>query len=318
MNDEVTGDVTIEQVRALLGEQHPDLADLPIERAANGWDNTTFRLGVDLTVRVPRRTAGALLIEHERAWLPTMLEGVPDFDAGGLDASAHVRDGHPGVGYPWGWAVGRWQVGEPAAQSPLDDPRDAAERLGRFLAALHRPAPAEAPENAWRGGPLSGRSALLVEHLDRAEALGRSLGPGVTADRVRERWAQLLEGREATGPPTWIHGDLHLANLLVDRGRLRAVIDFGDLTAGDRATDLAVAWPLLADDDTRARLRSVAGAVDEIDDDTWRRAQGWALALGVAYLQGEHTTDAMEAVARRQIAAVLAGDGGGRSSISRN
>ncbi|MER7151067.1 phosphotransferase [Streptomyces lydicus] len=41
-----------------------------------------------------------------------------------------------------------------------------------------------------------------------------------------------------------LHGDLHPANILVDRGRIRAVIDFGDITSGDPATDLSVAWML--------------------------------------------------------------------------
>ena len=45
------------------------------------------------------------------------------------------------------------------------------------------------------------------------------------------------------GPPLWVHGDLHPANLLVTAdGTLRAVLDFGDVTAGDPAVDLATAW----------------------------------------------------------------------------
>ena len=64
--------------------------------------------------------------------------------------------------------------------------------------------------------------------------------------RERRRWS---------GPPLWLHGDLHPANILVDAtGHLRAVLDFGDLTAGDPATDLAVAW-LAFEPEARAAFR---------------------------------------------------------------
>jgi aminoglycoside phosphotransferase (APT) family kinase protein len=36
----------------------------------------------------------------------------------------------------------------------------------------------------------------------------------------------------------------HPRNILVDRGRLSAVIDWGDVTRGDPATDLAAIWML--------------------------------------------------------------------------
>ena len=43
------------------------------------------------------------------------------------------------------------------------------------------------------------------------------------------------------GPPVWLHGDLHPANVVVSDGTLSGVIDFGELCAGDPATDLAAA-----------------------------------------------------------------------------
>jgi aminoglycoside phosphotransferase (APT) family kinase protein len=82
----------------------------------------------------------------------------------------------------------------------------------------------------------------------------------------------------------WIHGDLHPGNLLVRDGRLTGVLDFGDLTAGDPATDLAVAWMLLRGS-ARSTFRDLTcGAGGWLDGDTWTRARAWALALGAAYL----------------------------------
>jgi len=45
-------DVHIDEalVRALLKDQHPDLADLELRKVAEGWDNVMFRLGSDLVV----------------------------------------------------------------------------------------------------------------------------------------------------------------------------------------------------------------------------------------------------------------------------
>lgn len=303
--DPLTFEVTEDLVRALLADQHPDLASRPIQRVARGWDNATFRVGKDLTVRMPQRIGAAFLIGHERQWVPTLLEGVPNFAAGGLDASDFMRNGRPGAGYPWAWAIGRWHEGVTVADAKDFDRSDAANRLGRFLAAVHRPAPSGAPDNPWRGGPLSERSPILTEHLDRLAELDRGLGEGITRNRVEDRWAELVDAPVADPADLgWIHGDLHLANLLVRGGHLSAVIDFGDITSGDRATDLAVAWPLF-EGATRERFRTAAGRRRPIDDATWTRSAGWALALSIAYLQGEYTTPTMERVARRGLTAVL-------------
>jgi hypothetical protein len=42
-------------VRLLLARQHPDLAHLPVEFLANGWDNAMFRVGEELAARMPPR-----------------------------------------------------------------------------------------------------------------------------------------------------------------------------------------------------------------------------------------------------------------------
>ncbi|MFE3581090.1 phosphotransferase [Streptomyces vinaceus] len=52
-------DITEELIRDLLREQHPDLADRPLELGALGWDNQVWRLGDDLAVRLPWATESA-------------------------------------------------------------------------------------------------------------------------------------------------------------------------------------------------------------------------------------------------------------------
>ncbi len=59
-------DLPIELVSELILSQHPDLAELPITEVASGWDNAMFRLGEDMAIRLPRRSAALQLLEHEQ------------------------------------------------------------------------------------------------------------------------------------------------------------------------------------------------------------------------------------------------------------
>jgi aminoglycoside phosphotransferase (APT) family kinase protein len=66
--------IDVSLVTGLLQEQHPDLAHLPIHLVDAGWDNAIFRLGEDLSIRLPRRQVAAKLIENEQTWLPKISE----------------------------------------------------------------------------------------------------------------------------------------------------------------------------------------------------------------------------------------------------
>ncbi len=271
-------------VRALLREQFPDLAALPLTPLSSGWDNVLYRLGPHLVVRLPRRAAAAPLVAHEQQWLPVLAPRLP------LPIPAPVRAGRPGCGYPWAWNVVPWFDGASALAEPPRDLSAAATTIGRFVRALHTPAPADAPPNPVRGVPLADRSARLH---DTVEALRDEIDAGA----IERTWSQLVDTPPWPGPPVWLHGDLHPANILVDRGAISAVVDWGDITSGDPATDLAVAW-MLFPPDQRLVFRAAAG---HVDDDTWARARGWALALGLAYLGNSADNPAFAALGRRVI-----------------
>jgi aminoglycoside phosphotransferase (APT) family kinase protein len=282
-------------IRALLREQHADLSHLALVEIGEGWDNTLYRLGNDLVVRLPRRAASAALIEHEQRWLPELAPRLP------LPIPVPVRVGRPGCGFPWSWSITPWIGGESAARVPLIDPADletAAIDLARFLRALHQPAPSDAPRNPYRGVPLADRAPALHEHLDRLDGL-------VDREIVLALWAELVDTPPWPGPPVWIHGDLHPDNLLVHDGRLTGVIDFGDLTAGDPATDLSLAWMLFPPAARLCFRDAACGPHGWLDDRTWRRARGWALALGVTYLAHSHDNPILHAIGRTAIDAVV-------------
>jgi aminoglycoside phosphotransferase (APT) family kinase protein len=286
-------EITIEPslVRALLQEQHSDLAQLALIEIGEGWDNKLFRLGDDLAVRLPRRVASAALIDHEQRWLPQLAPRLP------LPVPVPLRIGRPGSGFPWSWSVVPWFAGESALLAPPPDPAPMVPALGQFLRALHQPAPAEAPHNPWRGVALANRTEQVRAHV-------RQLNGVIDGIAVLSLWEHVVSTPSWSGPPMWIHGDLHPGNLLINDGRLSAVIDFGDLAAGDPATDLSVIWML----PPSARSMFLASTREEFnatDDDTWRRARGWALALGLAYLASSRDDEAMGALGRAMIAAAL-------------
>jgi len=253
-------------VARLLAAQHRDLARLPLEPLASGWDNAMFRLGADLVVRLPRRAAAAGLILNEQRWLPVLAARLT------LAIPVPERVGRPGRGYPWHWSIQRWLPGSTADERPLETAH--ALHIAAFLRSLHMRAPADAPHNPLRGGPLRERAPIAEARLARIAAQ-----TDLITDRLRQVWAQALE-TPIDVTPTWIHGDVHPGNVLVHRGRLSGIIDWGDIAAGDPATDLAAAWLLFEDPEGRQAVFDAYGASDA----TVARARGWAVHLGAAHL----------------------------------
>jgi aminoglycoside phosphotransferase (APT) family kinase protein len=250
----------------LLADQHPDLADLPAAQIDAGWDNVMFRLGDALVVRMPRRAIAAQLLVNEQDWLPVLSPRLP------LATPAPIRCGTPGRGYPWRWSILPWLKGKPADEAPPGS--DQAESLARFLRALHAPAPENAPANAVRGVPLAERAAPINERLARLRA-NTSL---ITA-AVERAWRAGLEAPPAA-ESRWLHGDLHARNVLVHEGALSAIIDWGDITSGDVATDLASVWMLF--DEAAARRRALERY--EATESERARAKAWAVLFGAVLL----------------------------------
>ena len=280
--------VTPALARDLLRDQHPDLADLPIEPAESGWDNEVMRLGSELALRLPRRAVAAQLVCNEQTWLPIVAPGLP------LSVPIPIRIGRPALGYPYPWSVVPWFDGLPSDLAPPD--ADQGVVLARFLRALHQPASAEAPSNRFRGVPLAERSAAFETQLAASERIEGARGP-----HLRAVWDAALRA-PIDLPRTWFHGDLHGRNVIVRDGRLAAVIDWGDMAAGDPACDLASVWMLLPD----LGARRAAVAEYAASAATWARAKGWAALMSVMLLS---ITDnpRMPAMARQIVARLADG-----------
>jgi aminoglycoside phosphotransferase (APT) family kinase protein len=254
-------------VQTLLRLQHPDLARLELRTVGTGWDNAMFRLGSSLAVRVPRRASAAALLVKEQRWLPTLAAQLP------IPVPQPVRLGIPSTAFPWHWSVLSWIEGDPADQRPIA-PTEAG-RLAEFLRALHRPAPDDAPSSEVRGVPLERRAAVVEQRLSRLMGILPALD-----DAVLRIWHEALAA-PAADTRVWVHGDLHAQNVLVRNGAIAGIIDWGDITAGDPATDLAGVWMLLGDTAARNEaLSRYAASADEIV-----RAKGWAVLFASLLLE---------------------------------
>ncbi|MGZ0147575.1 aminoglycoside phosphotransferase family protein [Kribbella sp. WER1] len=248
-------------VRRLIAHQFPQWADLPVTPVAvDGWDNRTYRLGPELTARLPTAAAYVAAVAKEHTWLPRLAPELP------VEIPEPVALGEPGFGYPHPWAIRRWISGETV--TTVDDHDEFARSVADFVLALQN---VDAT-----GGPLAGahsfyRGASLEHYHDETVDALAVLKGRIDTDRCREIWDAALAA-PWDGPPVWFHGDIASGNLLVRDGRLSAVIDFGTSGVGDPACDLVIAYTFFSGS-SRATFREAVAQ----DDEMWARARGWAL-----------------------------------------
>ena len=296
-------DIDVSLVSRLVSTQFPQWADLPVKPVEfGGWDNRTFHLGEQMTVRLPSAAAYSLQVEKEHRWLPRLAPLLP------LPIPVPLAMGTPADGYPWHWSVYRWLEGENATIAPIVDLRQFATTLAHFLVALQQAdaagGPPSGPHNFYRGGPLTtydGETRQAIAALDGT----------IDTDAVTAVWEAALAATWH-GTPVWFHGDVSAGNLLVERGRLSAVIDFGTSGVGDPACDLAIAWTLF-----EGESRQAFRAALSVDKATWARGRGWTLWKALITVAGLPGTDPPAARrSRRVIDEVLADHKGGHDTDS--
>jgi aminoglycoside phosphotransferase (APT) family kinase protein len=285
--------IDIGLARRLVDSQFPQWSELPITGVeVDGWDNRTFRLGSELTVRLPTGDWYAKQVEKEQRWLPALAPQLP------LPIPTPVAKGAPDAGFPYPWSVYRWLEGELASKAHIGDLTAFATTLAGFLNALARADAADGPppgeHNFFRGGPLATYEAEALEALDK-------LGDEVPREAVLRAWDDAMSttwDRDAV----WLHGDVAVGNLLVRGGRLAAVLDFGSSGVGDPACDVVIAWTFLTGS-SRDRFRAEL----DVDAGTWSRGRGWALWKALITLVGHLENDSPDAaLPRRDIEQVLA------------
>ena len=256
-------EIEIEQalVRRLIVAQFPGWLDLPLRRIEpSGTVNAIFRLGDELSVRLPRLNGPTAPGSKEFEWLPKLAPLLP------MEVPVPIAQGRPSDEYPWFWEIHTWVEGDTA---PVDeiDPIQAARDLAALIETLQQLDPTGAPPG--RGISLAERDAEIRYWLARFEG-----DPIVTTE-----WERALAALPWSGEPVWHHGDLDMRNWLVRDSRISGVIDWGSMGIGDPACDVMVAWKLHS-----PQARDAFRAALPTDDATWERARGWALSQAVAIL----------------------------------
>ena len=280
------GEITADVAARLVAGQFPQWAGLPVVPVRlNGWDNTTFRLGDELAIRLPSADMYVTQVGKEHRWLPVLARHLP------LPIPQPVAMGRPGDGFPRPWSVYRWIAGEPASTGNVADQAGFASDLAGFLAALYAIDASDGPpagaHSLSRGGPLATWD-------EQTRQLIRLTADDIDAKAATSVWDTALASTWEQAP-VWVHGDVTPSNLLVADGALHAVIDFGCAAVGDPACDLVMEWTFFTGDNKAVFRRGL-----HLDEATWARGRGWALwkALLIIGEEKEGGGDA-QAAARR-------------------
>lgn len=271
-------------LRALLRIVAPKIATLPLSFVAEGWDNAIWRIGSDLAARLPRRELAVGPIYREQAALPRL---APLLQAENIDVPAPLLTVAPTDIFPWPWSIVPWLPGRPALEATREANTSWAPHLARAVLTLHRLDITHLAQNPFRGVPLTERDDDIRARLASLDAeTSRAL------DRIWRLGVETVPSAESV----CIHGDLHPGNMLIDHGRLTALIDFGDVTNGDPAYDLATSWLTF---NARGRRIFRNSTADRYDGNTWTRAKAWAAAISATLLHASDNSEIYRSLGRQ-------------------
>ncbi|MEU4998561.1 phosphotransferase [Streptomyces sp. NPDC021622] len=231
-------------VRRLVDTQFPQWAGLPLKLLnPAGSDHVIYRLGEDLSVRLPRHAGAIGQARKEFQWLPRLAPHLP------LAIPVPVGVGDPDFGYPWPWAVSRWLDGEVATVEALGDSSRVAVELAQFLAALQRFAPEDIPAGNTRedltSRPLSDRARATRVAIAKADGV-------FDTTAMTELWNAALSAPGWDRSPVWFHGGVDDATWMRGRGWAMA-------TGLNAYTSYAAVNPRVAAQTTRQITQALIG-----------------------------------------------------------
>jgi aminoglycoside phosphotransferase (APT) family kinase protein len=286
--------VSVDTVRALVAEQFPRWADLPVrEVAARGTVNALFRIGDRLAARLPLRPAD---VSSVRRWVEAEAEAARQLRGRTRFATPEpVALGEPGEGYPLPWSVQTWIPGTVASDADPGTSVAFAHDLAEFIHGVRAiDLRGRTFAGSGRGGDLWAHDMWMETCFLRSEDL-------LDVPALRVLWGELRELPRPAGD-VMTHGDLIPGNVLVSRARLVGILDVGGLGPADPALDLVSGWHLL-----EAGPRRVLRADLDCDDLDWARGKAWAFeqAMGVVWYYAQ-SNPMMSLMGRRTLQRVLA------------
>jgi aminoglycoside phosphotransferase (APT) family kinase protein len=262
---EKTFDISLALVKKLIAQQFPEFANLTIQSVKiQGHDNRTFRLGPNMSIRMPTAKDYALKVPKEQVLLPQLKAHLT------TAIPIPLKMGQPSIDYPFNFSIYQWIEGESANEIQIDDKglEHLASTLAQFLKELQSIHTADGPKpglhNWWRGAHISVYDKQARFQIEKLKDI-------IDSRKALALWENALK-LKWQNQPVWIHGDFASGNILIKNGKLSGIIDFGGLGIGDPACDLVIAWTFL-----RGKSREIFKQKIDLDNDTWVRAQAWCL-----------------------------------------
>ncbi len=285
-----TFEITVSLVGELIAEQFPQWEHLPIKPVElSGHDNRTFRLGDDMSVRLPSAQRYAAKVAKEQQWLPFLAPHLS------LPIPKPLAMGQPSKNYPWHWSIYSWIEGTSANVLIIDDSKLPliASQLAQFLRELQKIDATDVPlvggpHNFYRGDSTKVYDAQTRSAIDQLHGvIDTKAATAVWEKSISSEWSK---------NPVWIHGDISAGNIIIKENKLAAVIDFGGMGIGDPACDLVIAWTFFKNES-----RNIFKSHVNLDSDTWARARGWALWKALITLASLQDKTCPEAMRQKQI-----------------
>lgn len=250
-------------VRKLVAQQFPHLCDLSVRPIRKqGWDNRTFRLGDELSVRLPSKPSYAAAVQKEAIALSALSSSLS------VAIPEVIALGEPSEDYPLPWSIRRWIVGKTLEDTQILDRRSLAKAVGTILVELRS---AHVSIDLLAGKHSFYRGCHPSVYGDEVVKSLNILNGQIDTKRCLDIWQNGMTSAW-TAEPIWFHGDIAVGNVLMAGKSVKALIDFGTCGVGDPACDFAIAWTYF-DANERQHFRDAI----KVDDDTWHRAKAWAL-----------------------------------------
>ena len=253
-------------VGSLLSQQYPAAANLPRAQIGSGWDNVVYKLGDKLTLRLPRHSSGNSLLQNEQKWLGFLASYLK------LPIPAPIFIGKPTQDFPFDWSINPFFEGKELGETIMAE--NQFTPFTQFLLDLQKISAHGAPSNPVRGVPLASRDEVMKLRMQSVSKEKPRI-----IEQIRPIWENAVNAKNDT-IDVWLHGDLHNFNILEKQNRISAIIDWGDMCAGDRATDYSAIFTLFES----KKIQSQCFQTLEASDETISRTLGWALMMGVLFM----------------------------------
>lgn len=270
--------LSIDTIKHIIIDQFPEFANLTIREVENnGHDNRTYHLGDEFSLRFPSAIEYSTQVIKEHQFCSILQKSIS------INITHPYALGKPSKYFPFYFSINKWIKGETVNRDNLLDLNQFAKDCANFLNQLHtcdtRNGPIPGTHNFFRGGKIDIYRDETISSIQKYTKFDQTKCMKI-----------LKEGIESicTEPIVWVHGDFAVGNLLINKGKLSAVIDFGSMAIGDPACDYVLAWTLFNQESRKIFLDTLNVSLGTI-----KRARAWALWKALISLDNpKHNKDA--------------------------